>query len=467
VPSLWYAPAAGNAKTGRDVVTTADDSEEVTPKTVSMVASGMLAPAVQRFRLRGLNGALAGKSFDSSSDRLQIGSHPLNQIEIRDRTVSRFHCEVFVDREGRAWVKDLGSRNGTRVNGIRVREAELAEGMVLQVGYLELAFTPLAERNVLEVAPTSSFGTLVGSSVPLRAAFALLEKAAASSATVLLTGESGTGKTEAAEIIHAQSARAGKPLRVVDCAAVPANLLDSELFGHERGAFTGAIGKRLGVFEEADGGTVFLDEIGELPADLQPKLLRVLEAREIRRVGSNRYIPVDVRLIAATNRDLRGEVNAGRFRADLYFRLAVLCVHLPALRERPGDIPLIARQLVQRLSLDDETRQALLDPAFLARLRLPPWPGNVRELRNHLERCAALRQVLNPSPEEPLPARADVVDVSIPYAEARRRMLDTFEQSYVRALLDRHEGNVSQAAVTAQVDRAHLHRIIRRHGLRG
>ncbi len=449
------------------MVTTADHSEESTPKTVSMVATGTVAPAVQRFRLRGLNGELAGKSFDSSSDRVQIGSHPSNQIEVQDRTVSRFHCEVFVDREGRAWVKDLGSRNGTRVNGIRVREAELADGMVLQVGHLDLAFTPLAERNVLEVASTSSFGTLLGSSVPLRAAFALLERAAASGATVLLTGESGTGKSEAAELIHTRSARARRPLRIVDCAAVPSNLLHSELFGHERGAFTGAIGKRVGVFEEADGGSVFLDEIGELPADLQPKLLRVLEAREIRRVGSNRYLPVDVRLIAATNRDLRAEVNAGRFRADLYFRLAVLRVHLPALRERPEDIPLIARQLLQKLSIDDETRPALLDPAFLARLRLPPWPGNVRELRNHLERCAALRQVLNPSPEETSPVPADAVDVSIPFTEARRRMLDSFEQRYLRALLDRHGGNVSQAAATAQVDRAHLHRIIRRHGLRG
>ncbi|MGZ6069992.1 MAG: sigma 54-interacting transcriptional regulator, partial [Myxococcaceae bacterium] len=286
---------------------TADHSEEPTPKTVTVVDPS--SPAVQRFRLRGLNGELAGKTFDSSSDRLQLGSHPLNQIEIRDPTISRFHCEVFVGPDGRVWVKDLGSRNGTRVNGIRIHEAELAEGAVLQLSQLQLAFEPLTERNALQVAAADSFGTLVGSSVPLRTAFALLEKAAASEVTVLLTGESGTGKSQAAEMVHARSARAGKPLRIVDCAAVPASLLDSELFGHEKGAFTGAAERRLGVFEEADGGTVFLDEIGDLPADLQPKLLRVLEARQIRRVGSNRHVPVDVRLIAATNRDLRGEVN--------------------------------------------------------------------------------------------------------------------------------------------------------------
>jgi DNA-binding NtrC family response regulator len=444
-----------------------EPKEEPTPETVSMVADEAVHPAVQRFRLRGLNGELAWQSFDSSSDRLQIGSHPLNQIQIRDRTISRFHCEVFVEPGGRVWVKDLGSRNGTRVNGTRVRVAELVEGAVLQLGPLQLAFTPLAERNALEVAADTSFGSLVGSSIPLRTAFALLEKAAASDATVLLTGESGTGKSQAAELVHARSARASKPLRIVDCAAVPASLLDSELFGHERGAFTGATERRVGVFEEADGGTVFLEEIGELPTDLQPKLLRVLEAREVRRVGSNRYVKVDVRLIAATNRDLRAEVNAGRFRADLYFRLAVLLVHLPPLRERPSDIPLIAKQLVKHLSLDEATRRALLDPAFLARLRLAPWPGNVRELRNHLERCAALQQVLHPPPEEGPPARLDVVDVSVPYPEARRRLLDTFEQNYVRALLERHEGNVSQAAASAQVDRVHLHRLIRRHRLKG
>jgi two-component system, NtrC family, response regulator GlrR len=452
----------------RDGVRAADDSDEPTPKTVSVVAGDVLTPAVQRFRLRGLNGELEGKSFDSSSDRLQVGAHALNEVAARkDRTVSRFHCEVFVGGDGRVWVKDLGSRNGTRVNGIRVREAELREGMVLQVGELELAFTLLAERNALPIAASTQFGTLVGASVPLRAAFALLEKAAASDITVLLTGESGTGKSEAAELLHARSSRARKPFRLVDCAAVPANLLESELFGHEQGAFTGATRQRPGVFEEAEGGTVFLDEIGELSPELQPKLLRVLEARQVRRVGSNRHLPVDVRLIAATNRDLREAVNTGRFREDLYFRLAVLRVHLPALRERPADIPLIARQLLQRLSLDEETRRALGAAAFLARLQLAPWPGNVRELRNHLERCAALQQALHPAPDEPSPPRLDVPDLSIPYSEARRRLLDAFEKGYVRALLEQHEGNVSQAAEAAQVDRGQLHRIIRRHRLRG
>ena len=453
------------SSTRREAAEAADDSDEPAPETASMEGSLETPTAVRRFRLRCVEEPLAGKWFDSASDRLQIGSHPSNPVQIRDRTISRFHCEVFVEAQGRVWVKDLGSRNGTRVNGTRVREAELTEGSVLQLGRVRLAFETLRTHNEIQVAPVSSFGSLVGSSVPLRAAFALLEKAARTDITVLLVGESGTGKTQAAEAVHARSARAQKPFRVVDCAAVPAGLLDSELFGHERGAFTGATERREGVFEEADGGTVFLDEIGELPADLQPKLLRVLEAREVRRVGSNSYLPVDVRLIAATNRDLRAEVNAGRFRADLYFRLAVLCITLPPLRERPSDIPLVAQSLIGRLALDEATRRALLDPAFLERLCVAPWPGNVRELRNHLERCAALQQVLHP-PTEDVPQPLQPVDLSLSYAEARRRLLETFERSYVSALLQHHDGNVSHASAAAQVDRVHLHRLIRRHRLK-
>jgi two-component system, NtrC family, response regulator GlrR len=454
---------ARQRKPGGTVSTTKDDDGLGTG---SMSGTGDVPSSfVRRFRLRELDGSLG--SFESSSDRLQIGSHPSNQVQIKDRTISRFHCEVFVEPAGRVWVRDLGSRNGTRVNGTRIREAELTEGSVIQLGRARFAFEPLPQRNELAVASVTTFGSLVGSSVPLRAAFALLEKAAGSDVTVLLTGESGTGKSQAAEAVHVRSVRASKPFRIVDCAAVPASLLDSELFGHERGAFTGATDRRQGVFEEAHGGTVFLDEIGELPTDLQPKLLRVLEAREVRRVGSNSYLPVDVRLVAASNRDLRAEVNAGRFRADLYFRLAVLRIHLPPLRERPGDIPLIAEELVNRLALDDVTRRALLDPGFLMRLRVAPWPGNVRELRNHLERCAALQQVLHPSSEDGPGLPLTPVDVGVPYPQARRSLLDDFERSYVKALLERFEGNVSQAAAAGRIDRVHLHRLIRRHRLKG
>jgi len=439
-----------------------EDPEEV-PETVSVVAGSVIRPAVQRFRLQGLNGEVEGRSFDSSSDRLQVGSHPLNEVEVRDRTVSRFHCEVFVDREGRAWVKDLGSRNGTRVNGVRIREAELQEGMILHVGQLELAFVPLAERNELPIAAVGSFGTLVGSSLPLRGAFAVLEKAAASSVTVLLTGESGTGKSEAAELLHERSGRASKPFRVVDCAAVPANLLESELFGHERGAFTGALERRKGPFELAEGGTLFLDEIGELSLDLQKKLLRVLENREVRRVGGAQTMATNVRVMAASNRDLRDEVNRGSFRSDLYFRLAVLTVGLPALRKRRQDLPDIIDELLGRLKVKGELRQALTAPAVLARLEREPWPGNIRELRNYVERCVAFEAVL---PLQPDQVESEAVAGPSTFPAARDAALRSFEREYLVQLMRECDGKLSEAAARAGIGRVYLYKLLVRNGLK-
>jgi DNA-binding NtrC family response regulator len=300
--------------------------------------------------------------------------------------------------------------------------------------------------------------------------FALMERAAASDVTVLLEGETGTGKSQAAESIHRQSARRDHPFLVVDCGALPPNLLESELFGHEKGAFTGAVTRRVGVFEEARGGTVFLDEVGELPLELQPKLLRVLEARDIRRLGTNVHTPVDVRIVTATNRDLRAEVNAGRFRSDLYFRLAVVKIPLPPLRQRSEDIPAIVEKLLSGLGSDARVKATLLDPAFVVQLQRAAWPGNIRELRNHLERCVVLQETLLPGegeesgrPEEGGPS---VIDARVPYPEARRRALDTFERQYVEALLQLHGGMVSQAAASADIDRVHLYRLIKRHRVR-
>src|SRR5215468_8391496 len=299
--------------------------------------------------------------------------------------------------------------------------------------------------------------------------FALMERAAASDVTVLLEGETGTGKSQAAESIHRQSSRRDHSFLVVDCGALPPNLLESELFGHEKGAFTGAVTRRVGVFEEARGGTVFLDEIGELPLELQPKLLRVLEAREIRRLGTNSYTPVDVRIITASNRDLRAEVNAGRFRSDLYFRLAVVKITLPPLRQRAEDMPLIVEKLISGLGADARVKATLLDPAFVAQLQRSAWPGNIRELRNHLERCVVLQETLLPGEGEETgrpDGEATQIDPRIPYPEARRRALDAFERQYVEALLQLHGGKVSQAAASADIDRVHLYRLIKRHRVR-
>ncbi|MCZ7685599.1 MAG: sigma-54 dependent transcriptional regulator [Sandaracinaceae bacterium] len=313
----------------------------------------------------------------------------------------------------------------------------------------------------LPLSTRTTFHGLVARSVAMRAALASIERAAASDATVLLEGETGTGKGKVAEAIHRGGGRAGGPFLIVDCGAVPAALLESELYGHERSAFTGATERRIGAFEEASEGTLFLDEIGELPLEQQPKLLRALESKEIRRVGANRHERVDVRIVAATNRDLRREVNEGRFRADLYYRLAVLRVTLPPLREREDDIPVLARELLASLGASEETIDRLCTPELLASLRRAAWPGNARELRNHLERCLAFDEAL-PIGDE-LVREGALVDASVPYAEARRRAIEAFEREYVRDLLARHGGKVSQAAAAAGMDRVYLHKLVRRH----
>jgi DNA-binding NtrC family response regulator len=317
------------------------------------------------------------------------------------------------------------------------------------------------------------FGTLAGTSVAMRSCFHLMERAATSDATVLLEGETGTGKSRAARAIHERSARADGPFRVVDCGAIPGNLLESELFGHEKGAFTGASQRRIGVFEEAEGGTVFLDEIGELPSELQPKLLRVLDDREIRRIGANTYAKVNVRIIAATHRDLRAEVNAARFRSDLFFRLAVLRIGLPALRERPEDIAAMVEPLLSQMGASSEHIARFSTPELLTRLQQCAWPGNVRELRNYLERCLLFEEEAPiPVDDEPMPGPPSSEGATAhccvrqPYAEARQAALEQFERDYVAQLLERHAGQVTQAASAAQMDRVYLHRLIRRHGLK-
>jgi DNA-binding NtrC family response regulator len=404
-----------------------------------------------------------GRRYESSQERSSIGSHPSNDYVVDDRTVSRFHSEIAMREDG-AWIRDLGSRNGTVVDGMLVKEARLRDGSSIKLGNATVRFSYGAQADLVHVSGELHFGRILGASIAMRAAFHLLERAAASDATLLLEGETGTGKDAAAESVHAASRRRDRPFVVVDCSALPLNLIESELFGHERGAFTGATARRVGAFEAADGGTVFLDEIGELPADLQPRLLRVLEHRTLQRVGSTERIPIDVRMIAATNRDLRIEVNEGRFRSDLYYRLAVLKVKLPPLRERPEDVPVIAEHLLTELGASREELDELLDPAFVARLQGAAWPGNVRELRNYLERCLILDQRL-PVPED-AQEKPDRVDPNVPYAIARRRTLDAFERAYATALVAHHNGNVAKAADAAGFHRVYLYRLLKKHGIK-
>jgi len=427
---------------------------------------------VRRFRLTATEGPAAGLRWESSGDSSSIGSQQGNDLLIPDPTVSRYHCEIVVEGN-RAAVIDLGSKNGVVLDGVHVKHAYLRDGSLLRLGASVIRFDLATEVNRVLMSEHRTFGKLVGISTAMRHVFAVLERAAATDATVLLEGETGTGKGEATEALHRASPRRARPLVTVDCGAIPGNLLESELFGHERGSFTGAVAQRVGAFEEADGGTVFLDEIGEMPAELQPKLLRVLETRTIRRVGGTGTVKVDVRIVAATNRDLRAEVNAGRFRADLYFRLAVVRVALPSLRQRPEDLPLVAESLLRRLGADDDQLTLLSSPAVVERLAGAAWPGNVRELRNYLERCMVFQDALPLADEPAMPvarasaagAPADADVLALPLTVARDRAAMEFERRYLELLLASHDKMVS-AAAAAGIGRVYLYKLMAKHGLR-
>jgi two-component system response regulator AtoC len=307
----------------------------------------------------------------------------------------------------------------------------------------------------------------------MKAVFALVQKVAPSEANILIQGESGTGKELIARAIHAQSARAAEVFVPVDCAALPDALLEAELFGHERGAFTGADRSKPGMIEVADRGTLFLDEIAELPLALQVKLLRALQERQIRRVGATKFIDVDIRLVSATNRALGELVRKGEFREDLFYRLNVIEVTLPPLRDRAGDVALVAHQFLRRHGRNREHPLEGFEPEALAHLDGYAWPGNVRELQNVVERACALadgpriragdlpehvrgRSRGGPTPPGP----------QLPLAEARELWLQAFAQEYLTDLLRRHGGNISRAAKTAGVDRKTLHRLLAKHRLK-
>ncbi len=413
-----------------------------------------------------LNGSHKGTQKPLAG-RLTIGKAPDNDLVLTDDTVSRHHCEIIRAPDG-IHVRDLDSTNGTKVDGTRIREAMLQSGSVLKVGEIEVAFKPVTHR--LEVLPSdkNQFGPALGSSLSMRTIFGVLERIAKTDATVLLEGETGTGKDVLARAVWSESLRAGKPFVVVDCGAVSYSLIESELFGHERGSFTGAVSQRQGAFELADMGTVFLDEIGELPLDVQPKLLRVLETKEFRRVGGNKPLSANCRVIAATKRDLNREVAAGKFREDLYFRLAVVPVTVPSLRSRREDIPILVEHILKttgaHLTVTAET---------MAALSSHDWPGNVRELRNVLERAIYMAQAtgstelgvvaLPTGGGEP----AFQFEAEKSYRETRAKYDTEFEKRYVRWLLGRHSGNVSAAARDAKMDRKHLSDLAKKHGLRG
>ncbi len=351
---------------------------------------------VRECRLTIVGGDHVGQTHEFAAQRLVIGADPRADFVIDDAAMSKFHCELRVV-EGVMFLKDLGSRNGTTLDLVPVIEAPLRDGAVLQIGRTQLRFEVGSRDVEVALSPRDHFGRLRGGSIVMRTIYPLLEAAAASATTVLLQGESGTGKDLAAESIHLESVRRDGPFIVVDCGAIPGQLLEAELFGYEAGAFTGATTGRIGAFEAAAGGTLLLDEIGELAVDLQPKLLRAIDRREIQRLGSTQRIPVDVRVIAATNRDLKAEVNARRFRSDLYFRLAVLVVTMPPLRTRTTDIPTLVEAILDSLGdRESAMAKALGGGELLPELMRHGWPGNVRELRNYIESCLARQEARSP-----------------------------------------------------------------------
>jgi two-component system response regulator GlrR len=425
---------------------------------------------VRRFRLVVTQGPDAGAEIVSKRERTIIGTHESSDFRLSDETVSRFHCEIEPGT-GRAIVRDLGSRNGTKLDGVSVLAAHLHPGARLRLGRTELVFEPRSDAARLPISERTRFGRLVGASLPMRRVFWLLEQAASSDATLLIEGETGTGKELAAEAVHEASARRSGPFVVVDCGAIPAQLLESELFGHERGAFTGAVASREGAFEAAAGGSLFLDEIGELPAELQPKLLRALDRRQVKRIGANHHTAVDVRVIAATNRNLREEVNSKRFRADLYYRLAILQVRLVPLRERLDDLADLSSSLLDDLCVSYPSAAPLArSHALNEELARHQWPGNVRELKNFLESLLAL----GASSALPADRTQPALETSIaalshpdqPLKVARERWTRACERHYLQAVLGQHGGNVAAAARAASVDRMHFYRLLWRHGLK-
>ena len=452
---------------------------------VTYIGGRATSARLRRCRIEVLTGPDAGLIRDVEAPVIRIGARRGNDVQLSDSKVSGLHCEIRLDDRGYR-LRDLDSTNGTYVSSLRINDVYIVAGSQIALGGTRLKFEPLGESVEIELADTDRYGSMIGRSVKMRELFARLEKLARTDTTVLVTGETGAGKELVAEALHDNSPREKGPFVVLDCGSIPPNLIESELFGHERGAFTGATTSYAGAFERAHGGTVFLDEIGELPLGMQPKLLRVLERKEVRRVGGAKTIEVDVRIVAATNRDLGVEVNRGRFREDLYYRLAVARVHVPPLRDRKDDLPLLIDHI---LATTPGGEAAQIAQETIDLMQKHDWPGNVRELRNVIERAVllaespenedSLRRAPAPVPRsEPsvtvTPSQTATstdaqmtvpVDFTIPFKMAKQNVISEFERRYISRLLAQHDGNISAAARAAGIDRMSIHKMLHRLGL--
>ncbi|MGE0790275.1 MAG: sigma 54-interacting transcriptional regulator [Sandaracinaceae bacterium] len=411
-----------------------------------------------------IEGVDRGRNVESESESLSIGTADGNDLVLTDPTVSRYHVELSRGVEG-IRVRDHGSTNDTRYESARLELATVPAGSVLALGHSKVRVTDGA-RITLELSDKEELGGLRGRTASMRRLMARVERAAQADTPVLVIGESGTGKELIASALHASSRRASGPFVTVDCGSLSPALVASELFGHEKGAFTGAEQQHVGAFERAHGGTLFLDEIGELGADLQPSLLGALERGRFRRVGGRKEITVDVRVVAATHRDLRAEVNAGKFRLDLYYRLAVVVLEVPPLRQRPEDVPLLVEHFLREAGHVEPT-ETIFGPDAMAALAAHHWPGNVRELRNVVEATLAMGEAPELARSVSGPAGDDDALLALAYKDARREVLGRFERRYVSRLLELSEGNVSAAARAGRMDRTYLIKLLQRHGLKG
>ncbi|HEX8794878.1 MAG TPA: sigma 54-interacting transcriptional regulator [Polyangiaceae bacterium] len=435
--------------------------------TAVAAAQDPAATASPVFRITVVDGPDRGASVSIDATRpapLLVGHSPACDLRLSDRTASRRHASFDVIDQ-RVQLTDLGSTNGTTVNGISVNGARLRGGETVRIGQTTLRVELESESAVRPVSRATSFGRAIGASPEMRRLYPLCERLAATMLPVVIEGETGTGKELLAESLHEEGPRAAGPFIVFDCTAVPPNLVESELFGHEKGAFTGAVATRKGVFELAHGGTLLIDEIGDLEPALQPKLLRAIERSEVRRVGGDRPIRVDVRVLAATRRDLDHEVQVGRFRDDLFHRLAVARIEVPSLRRRRGDVPLLAAAFARQLGAPD----GALTEALLQRWQDYAWPGNVRELRNAVSRYLALGEE-EPAQGAPGGGAAQggqpgqgaleaVLALGLPFSAARQRVLLEFDRAYVARVLAEHGGNVMRAAAASGIARRHLQRV--------
>ena len=417
-----------------------------------------------------LEGPDTGKHAEADSEILTVGTAPGNVLVLGDPTVSGYHLELSRCDAG-VCAQDLGSTNGTIVGDVRLGRATLQPGAVLKLGHTALRVSDGTGASV-EFLESDELSELRGRTPSMRRVMAQVLRLARAPVPVLVVGDSGTGKELAARALHDHSDRSTQPFVTVDCGSLSQNLAASELFGHERGAFTGAERQHIGAFERANGGTLFLDEIGELTPELQPQLLGALERRRFTRVGGRSEIAVDVRVVCATNRDLRAEVNAGTFRMDLYYRIAIVVVRIPALRERPEDIPLLVEHFLRECGHAGPVSDIVADEQLesLAKYR---WPGNVRELRNWVEATVAMgesAELLDAGVMSQRGAAAglDTVQTSLdlPYQQARTVVLDDFEARYLARLIEQTKGNVSQASRQAKMDRSYLIKLLQKHNLR-